>query len=100
MVRPLPMVAARLDSVAFQSRDHRERFFQCRGGSDTTRKIRNVRTIPGGGRVKKNGVRAHFSPACFSVELRVFGLAMIAARARSLASRPTHHLDRIPNLRD
>jgi hypothetical protein len=32
-----------------------------------------VRTIAGGGWFKKDGVRNHFSPACFSIDFCVFG---------------------------
>src|SRR5882762_3265990 len=53
--------------------DKLTRFLQRRGGRDATRKIGNVRAIAGGGRFKKDGIRAHFSPACFSIELCVFG---------------------------
>jgi len=60
-------------------------FFERRRGCDAAWKIGDVRTITGGGRVKEDGVGAHFSPACFSIELCVLAPALTGGAEAPLA---------------
>ena len=49
------------------------RLFRRAAGSDATWKVGNVRAKAGSGRFKEHCVSVHFRPACFSIDVCVFG---------------------------
>jgi hypothetical protein len=58
--------------------DQLSRFFKRRPGGDTAREVGNMRAVASCGLSKEDGVLVHFSPACFSIEVCVFGSKSIA----------------------